>query len=230
MRVEGAFACHGALAAYVQRLERVDLAGVGHADAHADLCHDGRIGDRRLHAAVFERQALVAGELGKDRRSRDRVRRKLERLAGARVAERRGDVGGGCGNQCGADSVVGLRALDVRLHDFDARGPAVVDRGLHAGDRRFLYRERLGRCGVRRRCGFRRTAGDRERQETGKHGGILVHVMSLAQVGWLTRRRNAERTPHLAVNGCSGSGSCRPEAAPPALRDDASRLHTRKRS
>ncbi len=71
MRVERAFAGHGALAADVQRLERVDLARIRHPHAHALLLQDGRIGDGALHAAEVQRQAGVLREI-RERSSRPR--------------------------------------------------------------------------------------------------------------------------------------------------------------
>ncbi len=93
MRVELALAGDGALAADVQRLERVDLAGVGNAHAHADLL-PGRwdptlVGSMRPQ---LERQALVVVELREDGGNGHRLRREHEGLAGADVARHAGSM------------------------------------------------------------------------------------------------------------------------------------------
>ena len=67
MPVEVAPAGDRTLAADVERGERIHLAGVRHADDHAELLLHGRIGGRRLHAAEFERRPCVLVEIGQDR-------------------------------------------------------------------------------------------------------------------------------------------------------------------
>ena len=149
--IEIAFARHRALAADVERLERVDLSRVRDADAHAELLLHARIRNRRLHAPELERQArCTALRFGKDARDRHRLRRKRDRRAGAdralrgrnRLAVRR--------HERGADAVVGLGAVDVRLDDLSAGGLAGLDRPVNVFDRRFFDLKRLGRCGSRR--------------------------------------------------------------------------------
>ena len=67
MPVEIAAAGDRALAANVERRQRIDLAGVRLADGHAELLQDIRIGGGRLHAAEFERRAFVFVEIGQHR-------------------------------------------------------------------------------------------------------------------------------------------------------------------
>src|SRR5262245_39671522 len=66
--IEIALAGNGALAADVQRLERVQLLGIRNADAEPDLLVHARIGNGRLHPAELQRQPLVLVEVRKDRR------------------------------------------------------------------------------------------------------------------------------------------------------------------
>ena len=49
-------------------------------------CHHARVGDRLLHAPVFERQALVSVEIREDRRGLHGLRGEHQRLAGAHIA------------------------------------------------------------------------------------------------------------------------------------------------
>ena len=88
MPVELAPAGDRALAADVERAERVELAGIRDADDHAELLLHRRVGGGRLHAAEFERRAFVLVEIGQDGRGLDGLRRELERRAGAHHAGR----------------------------------------------------------------------------------------------------------------------------------------------
>ena len=83
MPVEVAAAGHRALAADVERRERVQLPGVRDADDHAELLLDRRIGCGRLHAAEFERRSRVLVEVGKIVEASTVSRGKRERRARA---------------------------------------------------------------------------------------------------------------------------------------------------
>ena len=85
MPVEVAAAGDRALAADVERRERIHLAGIGDADDHAELLLHGGIGGGRLHAAEFERRPLVLVEIGQQRRGLDGLRREAQRRAVART-------------------------------------------------------------------------------------------------------------------------------------------------
>ena len=67
---------------------RVELAGVRNADDHAELLLHVGLGGGRLHAAEFERRAFVLVEIGQDGRGLHRLRRELQRRAGAHHAGR----------------------------------------------------------------------------------------------------------------------------------------------
>ena len=86
MPVELAPAGDRTLAADVERAERVELAGVRDADDHAVLLLHRGIGGGRLHAAEFERRALVLVEIGQDRRGLDGLGREAQRRARAHRA------------------------------------------------------------------------------------------------------------------------------------------------
>ena len=64
MAVEIAATGDGPLAADIEGAERVDLAGIGLADDHAELLLHGWIGGGRFHAAEFQRRALIGFEFG----------------------------------------------------------------------------------------------------------------------------------------------------------------------
>ena len=87
-------------------------------------------------------------------RDRHRLRRKRERRAGADRAGRRGNRRAVRGHQRRAHAVVGLGALDVRLHHGLAGRLSGLDRVLHVRDRRFLDAE----------LALRRRAARRERE------------------------------------------------------------------
>ena len=151
MRVEVAFAGDRALAADVQRFERVELAGVRNADAHAELLLHAGIGDGRLHAAELDRQAACTDRSPARHWRRARSRRELERLAGANDAARRRDRRAVLGDQRRAHAVVGPGALDIALHDALARRGARFDRGVRVRDGRLFdgelaLRSREARC------------------------------------------------------------------------------------
>ena len=79
--VEVSLAGDGALAANVQRLERIELSRIGNADSPAVLQLHARIGDRRDHLPKIERQALVLIEVWKDGRCSNGLGRILDRRA-----------------------------------------------------------------------------------------------------------------------------------------------------
>src|SRR5204862_6302103 len=91
--VERALAGHRALAADVERGERVELPGIRLAGDHAVLLLHRGVGGGRLHAAEFERRTLVFVEIGEDRGGRDGFGRETQWRAGAHRAGRLGDAG-----------------------------------------------------------------------------------------------------------------------------------------
>ena len=113
MPIEIAFAGDGSLAADVEHPERAHLAGVRDADGHAVLLLHGRIGRGRLHASELDRRRLsrVAG-----RQARRGLHRR--RVFGVVGKKRRRHL---LGHELIAGAVVGLRAIDVRLHQRPAR-------------------------------------------------------------------------------------------------------------
>ena len=144
MPVELAPAGDRALAADVERGERVELAGIRDADDHAELLLHVGIGGGRLHAAEFERRALVLVEIGQERRGLHGLR--SGSAAARRRARRRSPAATGapsCGHQHAGDAVVGAHAVDVVLHDLDAGGLARADRRVQLVDRRLFETKRL---------------------------------------------------------------------------------------
>ena len=106
------------------------------------LLHDRRVGDRRLHAAVVERLAAVLSrDSGKIVDAATVSRRKRQRRSGAHVAGGGRHVRAVARHERRAHAVVGARAIDVGLDDGAAGRLAACDRGVHAGDGRFLDRE-----------------------------------------------------------------------------------------
>ena len=89
MPVAIALARDRALAAQVERAERVDLAGVRRPDGHAVLLLHVGIGRGRLHAAELDGRPGVLVEVRQQRRDGDGLGRKRQRRAGAH--------GAGCG-------------------------------------------------------------------------------------------------------------------------------------
>jgi hypothetical protein len=77
--VERAATGDRALAANVERGERVELTGIGDAGDHAVLLLDAGIGGCRFHAAEFERPATILVEVRQDGRGFDRLGREAER-------------------------------------------------------------------------------------------------------------------------------------------------------
>ena len=136
------FAGHGALAANVQRLDRIDAAGVRNADAHAPLLLHARIRHRRLHAPVLDGQTCVLIQIRNERGRLDGLSRERDRRATENSAGRGLDRLAVGRHERGARAVVRLDAVDVRLHHALAGDLAVLDRLVRAGDRRFLDAER----------------------------------------------------------------------------------------
>ena len=122
MPVEIAPAGDGTLAADVEGGERIHLPGMRDADDHPELLLHGRIGGRRLHAAVFEGRPRVLVEIGQDRGGLDGVRREAQRRLRAHGARRFGDRGAVCGDERAGDPVIRAHAVDIVLHDRDAGG------------------------------------------------------------------------------------------------------------
>ena len=125
--VKLALAGDGTLAADVEGCQRVELAGIRLAGDHAVLLLHRGIGGGRLHAAEFERGALVFVELGEDRRSADGFGREMQRRAGAHRAGCLGDVPPVLGDEQAGDAVIGADAGDVMLDNFDDRRLAGAD-------------------------------------------------------------------------------------------------------
>ena len=114
--IEIAFAGDGAFAADVERLERVQLARIRDADAHAELLLHARIRDRRLHAAELEGQARVSLKFGNMLTPRRSWSGNVSG-APARTAPFAGGIGRAIRrHQRRTRAVVGLGAIDVRLH------------------------------------------------------------------------------------------------------------------
>ena len=122
---------------------RVELAGVGDADDHAELLRHLGLGGGRLHAAEFQRRALVLVEIGQDRRGLHGLRRELaapNRHAprpSLRPPARRPR------HQRAGDAVVGAHAGEIALHDLDHCGLARADRRVQIVDGRLFEAERL---------------------------------------------------------------------------------------
>ena len=141
--IEIAAARHRALAADVQRCQRIDLARIRLADDHAELLMHARIGSRRFHPAEFQRRAPIGVEVGQDcrgshglgreayfRSSAHRARGLCNRRAIRRHQERRHAV------EC-------THPIDVMPNHFDARGLTRADRLVQFVDRRLFETERL---------------------------------------------------------------------------------------
>ena len=147
VRIERALARDRSFAADVERFERIQLPRIRDPHPHAHLGGDARIGHRPLHAAVIKRQAPVLIQVGQDRGSLHGPRREHQRRAGSHVSGRGGDIGAVRGEQRRADTVIGLRAIDVGLHHAPARGLARRDGRVDARDGGFLHREWRPRLG-----------------------------------------------------------------------------------
>ena len=123
---------------------RVELAGVGNADDHAELLLHIGLGGGRLHAAEFERRALVLVEVGQDGRGLHRLRRKFQRARRARTTPV------ACGNrravrrhQHAGDAVIGAHTREIVLHNRDDGCRAGPDRRVQIVDRRLFETKRL---------------------------------------------------------------------------------------
>ena len=147
VRIERALARDRSFAADVQRFERVQLPGIRDPDPHAHLGADDRIGDGSVHAAVIKRQALVLIEVGQNRGSLHSPGREHERRAGSHVSRCRGDIGAVRGEQRRADTVIGLRAIDVSLHHALTGRLAGPNGRVDARDGGFLHLEGRSRLG-----------------------------------------------------------------------------------
>src|SRR5207248_2350 len=146
--VEFALAGNRTLAADVQGRERVELTGIRLAGDHAVLLQYRGVGGGWLHAAEFERRALVLVEIGEDRRGCDGFGRKLQWRAGTHRAGRFGDAPTILGDEQAGDPVVGARPGDVVLHDLNTGCFAGPDRRVQFVDRRFFKAKRLPRFAV----------------------------------------------------------------------------------
>ena len=93
MRVELALAGDGALAADIDGLQRIQLARVRNADAHAELLLHARIRDRRLHAAEVDRQPVVFVEVRQDGSTRRPSRSETRAACRARTMPIAGAIG-----------------------------------------------------------------------------------------------------------------------------------------
>jgi hypothetical protein len=113
---------HRALAADVERGERIELTDVRLADDHAVLLMHGRIGSGRFHAAEFERRPFVFVEIRQDLRGLDGFGREAQRRPGAHGACRFRNRRTVFGDEQTADAVIGARGL-VRLTYRDQKSP-----------------------------------------------------------------------------------------------------------
>jgi hypothetical protein len=136
--VEIALAGHRALAADIDRGQRVHLVRFGNADDHAELLLHFGIGRGRLHTPVFQRRAFVLVEIGQDLVGFDGLGREAQRLFAAHRAGRRGDVGAVFGDQRARWPVIGTDAVDIALHDGDAGCLPRLDRLVQLIDRRLF--------------------------------------------------------------------------------------------
>ena len=145
MPVEIAAAGDRALAADVQRGERVDLPGIRLADRHAELLGDLRIGSGRFHAAEFERRPLVFVEIGQDRRCLHGLDGETQRRAAAHGAFRFRNRRAAFRHQQIGGAVKRAHARDVLPHHGDAGGLARFDRRVQFVDRCLFEAKRLSR-------------------------------------------------------------------------------------
>ena len=162
MLVAGALAGHGALAAQVQRAERVHLPRAGDAGHHAVLRLHVGIGERGLHAPQVQRDAGVTVEVRKDARQRHGGRGEADRRPGANRTARRGHRRAVDGDELRARAVVGPGPVDVGLHHALASDSAALDRAVDPLDGRLLDPEGPGRA----RLGLR----DGDCRQEQKHG------------------------------------------------------------
>jgi hypothetical protein len=141
MPVEVALAGDRALAADVQRRQRVHLARIRDAGDHAILLLDRRIGCRLLHAAEFERPAFIFVEIRKEVGGRQRFGWELHRGPAAHRAVRRRDIGAVLRHELARNAVECTHARKIVLDDFDAGRLAAADRVVQFRDRGFFELE-----------------------------------------------------------------------------------------
>ena len=133
-----AFAGDGAFAAKIERAQRVELTGVGHADGHAVLLLHGGIGCGGLHPAELNWRSGVLIEIGQQSRYRDGRGGKLQRRADANYSGRRRDGRSVFRDEFIGDAVIGFGAIDIELHQSAAGDLAFADGAMNVVDGRFL--------------------------------------------------------------------------------------------
>ena len=143
MPVEIAAAGDRTLAADIEGGERVDLAGIGNADNHAELLLHGGIGGGWFHAAVFERRPLVLVETGQDLGGFDGFRREAKRGHCTHCAGRSGHGSAVFRDEGARDAVEGAHAVYVVLNNGDAGCPPRLDRLMQLVDGRLFETKRL---------------------------------------------------------------------------------------
>jgi len=142
MAVEIAAAGDGALAANVERGERVHLSGVGLADDHAGLLPHAGIGCGCFHAAILERRAAVFLKVREDRRSLDGFGREADRSHAAHCPRHLGQRAAVRGDEHARDAVIGPYARDIIMNHVDERGPPRPYGMVQFVDGRFVQIER----------------------------------------------------------------------------------------
>ena len=149
VRVALGLAGHRALAAQVERAQRVELARVPHADDHAVLLLDAGVRPRGLHAPELDRQPPVVVVIRQNLAHRHGGGGELDGGAGPYGAPARRNPSPVRGDELRADAVVGPRTLDVGLDHLHTGRFARPDRALNAPDGGFFDLEALGRRGGR---------------------------------------------------------------------------------
>ena len=174
------------------------------------------IGHGSFHAAVVERQASVLIQVGKDRGRLDGSRGEHQRRAGSHVAGGGRDIGAVRREQRRADTVVGLRAIDVGLHDAPAGRLARRDGRVDARDGGFLHlegRSRLGHHARRVEHSTRRWPRTASATEMPSDGSVFMrgslHVRAATPAARPACRRSRWRSAAVSGGRSACPCSCR---------------------
>ncbi len=127
---------HGAFAAKIERLQRVELARIRNADAHAQSA-SSRSDRKRSPPCGHSRAAVpsAAIQIGQDRGRLHRLRREHERCTRSPVTFRLRNRSAIARDQCGTHAVVRPRPLHVSFDDLATRRLPRLDRRMDARDR-----------------------------------------------------------------------------------------------
>src|ERR1700730_3623795 len=141
--VEIAAAGDRPLASDVEGGERIELTGIGLAGDHPVLLLRRWIGRRRLHAAEFERRALILVEIGENRRGLDGLDREAQRRRRAHGPLSLGYWSSVFGHEAAADPVKRPRPVYIVLDDCGAGRAAGSNGRVQLIDRRLFESEWL---------------------------------------------------------------------------------------